>query len=159
MDAGVVAGYRPQAFASRTAAENFLNRSRAPGVPNRKFSAAGRNATAAAESRAGPSTSFPLLPDAPRHRLRRGALYPALRRSPLDHRRQAPGSRERRLRPAVTHPTPFFGSLLEDTPSVVCRSRSIHAILGMILGAGGKRLRRTITRCRMVRRLLTRRFR
>src|ERR1700726_2997167 len=65
MDAGVVSNFRPQAFAARTAAE----------------------------SRAGPSAASPLLPDAQRHRLRRGALHPTPRRS------------QRRL-------TPFFCSLL-----------------------------------------------
>src|SRR5437660_6637593 len=59
-----------------------------------KLSAAGRKATAAAERRAGPSAASPLLPDAQRHRLRRGSLHPTPRRS------------QRRL-------TPFFSSLLE----------------------------------------------
>ncbi len=48
------------------------------------------------------------------HRLRRGALHPTPRRSPLVHQRHTPGSRERRLLPAVTHPTHFFSSLLEE---------------------------------------------
>jgi hypothetical protein len=94
MDAGVVANCRPQAFAARTAVENFLNRGRACADVAGTFSAAGRNATAAADSRAGSSPALPLLTDAPRHRRRRGALYPTPRRS-------------------QRHPTPFFSNLLE----------------------------------------------
>src|SRR6266542_4681872 len=59
-------------------------RGSAPGAgsrPLRKFSAAGRKATAAAERRAGPSASLPLLCDAQSHRRRRGAWHPAPRRS------------------------------------------------------------------------------
>src|SRR6185369_1673532 len=55
--------------------------------------AAGRAATAAAESRAGASAASALLSDAQRHRPRRTSLHPAPRRS------------QRRL-------TPFFSSLL-----------------------------------------------
>src|SRR5262249_38011067 len=54
----------PQAFAARTAAENFLNQGRTPAEMAGKFSAAGRNATAAADSRAEPSAASSLLDDA-----------------------------------------------------------------------------------------------
>ena len=92
MDAGVVSDFRPMAFASRTAAERVKTGVRLPGgLWN--LSAAGRRATAAAESRAGPSAASQLLSDAPRHRPRRASLHPAPRRS------------QRRL-------TPFFSSLL-----------------------------------------------
>src|SRR6266550_7163859 len=52
-----------------------------------------RPATASGCGGAGPSAASPLLPDAQRHRLRRGSLHPTPRRS------------QRRL-------TPFFSSLL-----------------------------------------------
>src|SRR6266568_1664654 len=71
-----------------------------------------RPATASGCGGARPSAASPLLPNAPRHRLRRGSLHPTPRRSPLAHRRQTPGSRERRLPPAVTRLTPFFSTLL-----------------------------------------------
>ncbi len=91
MDAGVVADSRPQAFASRTAAERVK---RGPGIPGAygKFSAAGRKATAAAESRAGHlrrRRSSPMLS----HRHRRVSWH-------LTHRR------------SQRHPTPFFSNLL-----------------------------------------------
>src|SRR5713101_3986884 len=54
MDADVVADFRPQAFAARTAAENFKNGGLAPVGPIENSRPAGRNATAAAESVAAP---------------------------------------------------------------------------------------------------------
>jgi hypothetical protein len=75
MDAGVIIRCRPQAFAGRTAAENFLNQSSAPAEMAGKFSAAGRNATAAADSRVGPSAASSLLDDALGHRRRRASLH------------------------------------------------------------------------------------
>ncbi len=94
MDAGVVAGLRPKAFASQTAAERVGKAKRGTRSPL-KLSAAGRNATAAAESRAGPSAASPLLGRVARHRLRRGSWHLAPRRS------------QRRS-------TPFFSNLLTD---------------------------------------------
>jgi hypothetical protein len=93
MDAGVVSGFRPQAFASRTAAERVktgawprgaFEISRLPVAkrpPQPKVSALRRPESPQAAK------------DAPRHRPRRASLHPAPRRS------------QRRL-------TPFFSSLL-----------------------------------------------
>src|SRR6266542_6127594 len=93
MDADVVSNFRPQAFASRTAAERVKTGAMPPAALW-NLSAAGRNTTAAAEGRAGPSAASPLLPDGrgptgdllvARNpgdgRLRRGFLHPAPRRS------------------------------------------------------------------------------
>src|SRR5712691_5254146 len=84
MDAGVASGLLHLATQGVLPVEN------APGFEGL---ASKRPATASGCGGAGPSTALPLLPDAPRHRLRRGALHPAPRRS------------QRRS-------TPFFSSLL-----------------------------------------------
>src|SRR5882672_8063765 len=98
MDAGVVSNFRPQAYASRMAAERVKTGARPPGAFEiSRLPVAER--PPAAESRAGPSAASalrrpePQAKDAPRHRPRRASLHPAPRRS------------QRRL-------TPFFSSLL-----------------------------------------------
>src|SRR5713226_3691259 len=86
MDAGVVAGLLH--FATQEVCSEEI-RSRFGGLASK------RPATASGCGGAGPSAALPLLPDAQRHRLRRGALHPAPRRS------------QRRS-------TPFFSSLLKS---------------------------------------------
>src|SRR5438552_595417 len=91
MDAGVVSNFRPQAYASRMAAERVKTGARPPGAFEiSRLPVAER--PPAAESRAGPSAASALLSDAPRHRPRRAALHPAPRRS------------QRRLTPFFTSP-------------------------------------------------------
>src|SRR6266536_5535770 len=81
---GVVSGLLQLATQGRPLAEKtFLLKSVASKRPD----------TASGCGGAGPSAASPLLPDAPRHRLRRGSLHPTPRRS------------QRRL-------TPFFHGLL-----------------------------------------------
>ena len=92
MDAGVVANFRPKAYASRMAAERVKTGAKPPGAFEISRLPVAR-ATAAAEGRAGPSAASALLSDAPWHRPRRASLHPAQRRS------------QRRL-------TPFFSNLL-----------------------------------------------
>src|SRR6266576_3673125 len=93
MVADVVSDFRPQAFASRTAAERVKTGARPPGAFEiSRLPVAER--PPAADSRAGPSAASALLSDAPQHRPRRASLHPAPRRS------------QRRL-------TPFFSSLLD----------------------------------------------
>src|SRR6266496_4763298 len=88
MDAGVVAGLLQLATQGRPLRrEDFALESVASKRP----------ATASGCGGAGPSAASPLLPDAPRHRLRRGSLHPTPRRS--QHR-----------------PTPFFHGLLVSCP-------------------------------------------
>ena len=86
MDAGVVADLRPQAFAARTAAENFKNGGLAPVGPV-------ETSRLPVATRPPQPKASPLLSNAQRHRPRRGSWYPTPRRS------------QRRL-------TPFFSSLL-----------------------------------------------
>jgi hypothetical protein len=84
MDAGVVSGLLQLAIPESLIAEE---------ATCLKGIASNRPATASGCGGAGPSAASPLLPDAPRHRLRRGSLHPTPRRS------------QRRL-------TPFFHGLL-----------------------------------------------
>ena len=110
MDAGVAAS------TLRTAPDG----SRLESVFHRAVSAAGkvlsalRVTAARGHLRRHRSTQTARLPGATmlRHRRRRASLHLTPRRSALDHRRQALGSRERRVLAAFTHPTPFFSSLL-----------------------------------------------
>src|SRR6266498_5169202 len=88
MDAGVVSGLLQIATQGGVLAERTLL---LKGVAGK------RSATAGGCGGAGPSAASPLLPDAPRHRLRRGSLHPTPRRS------------QRR-------PTPFFHGLLVSCP-------------------------------------------
>src|SRR5216684_2154803 len=91
MDAGVVSDFRPQAFASRMAAERVKTGTRPPGA----FEI---SRLPVAKRPPQPKVSA-LLSDAPRHRPRRASLHPAPRRS------------QRRL-------TLFFSSLLARLLSV-----------------------------------------
>ncbi len=59
MDAGVVSNFRPKAFASRTAAENFQMWEPIPGWLPLETLAAGRSATAVAGSLAGITKGVP----------------------------------------------------------------------------------------------------
>src|SRR5437762_6933504 len=92
MDASVVSDFRPQAFASRTAAERVKTGARPPGAFEISRLPVAQRPPQPTVAR-GPSASSALLSDAPRHRPRRASLHPAPRRS------------QRRL-------TPFFSSLL-----------------------------------------------
>src|SRR6266511_6487891 len=88
MDTGVVSGLLQLVTQGRLLAEK---------TSLLKSVASKRPDTASGCGGAGSSAASPLLSDAPRHRLRRGSLHPAPRRS------------QRRL-------TPFFSSLLAECP-------------------------------------------
>ncbi len=72
MDADVVSGLLQLAMPGTLLVKES---SRLKGIASK------RPATASGCGGAGPSAASPLLPDAPRHRLRRGSLHPAPRRS------------------------------------------------------------------------------
>jgi hypothetical protein len=93
MDASVASDCRPQAFASRTAAERVQYGGWVPPEPL-------EISRLPVATRPPQPKASPLLPDAPRHRLRRGSLHPTPRRS------------QRRL-------TPFFHALLAGRGSVM----------------------------------------
>src|SRR6266508_6145134 len=97
MDAGVVSGLLQIATQGGVLAERTLL---LKGVAGK------RSATAGGCGGAGPSAASPLLPDAPRHRLRRVSLHPTPRRS------------QRRL-------TPFFHALLAAAVLTSCLPASL----------------------------------
>ena len=88
MDAGVVADFRPRAFAARTAAENFQNGGLAPVGP--------------AETSRLPVATRPPQPKAARGRLRRRRSSPMRRGIAFV---AAPGIRPRGARNAAPHPS------------------------------------------------------
>jgi hypothetical protein len=108
MDAGVVSGLLQ---VSRPREAQFEKK----GL-RREVAASKRPATASGCGGAGPSAASPLLPDAQRHRLRRGSLQPTPRRS------------QRRS-------TPFFSTLLM-TPA----DDAIEKLLDEMIGAQRRRL-------------------
>ena len=147
MDAGVASGCRPQAFASRTAAERVQDGGWGPPEPL-------EISRLPVATRPPQPKASPLLPDAPRHRLRRGSLHPTPRRS---QRRLTPSTRatttiapcRRRWRAATascgrvasaTSRVWFPASLAfaRSLPRRVCTARSLAVVAARVLSGSGR---------------------